>query len=433
MFTTTPQLYTYYQQHPNIITDSRKVVTGQLFFALKGPSFDGNKYAAAALEKGAAYAIIDDATYQTNDRCLLVEDVLTSLQDLARHHRQQLSIPVIGITGSNGKTTTKELITAVLSSTYRTQATKGNLNNHIGVPLTLLSFQPDIEMAVVEMGANHINEIAELCQIALPNYGLLTSIGKAHLEGFGSIEGVIKAKGELFDFISEHKGAAFVNLNDARISNMAFSLPNRSTYGSNVSAKVNGAVAVAEPYLGVNWHLSASNTLLINTQLTGTYNLDNILAAIAIGTHFNIPPEIIKTAIEGYIPANNRSQVMQKDSNTYVLDAYNANPSSMKAALQNFDQLVASQKVVILGDMLELGNYSLAEHQEIVDSLKQMDLQQVVLVGAEFEKTSIPSNFLHFLTSQNVKEWFDKQAFANTHFLIKGSRGIALERILAAS
>ncbi len=432
MFTTIAQLYLLYQKHPSITTDSRKVTKGQLFFALKGPSFDGNKYAAAALEKGAAYSITDDATYQTNDRCLLVEDVLTSLQDLARHHRQQLAVPVIGITGSNGKTTTKELIMAVLSSTYRTQATKGNLNNHIGVPLTLLSFQPDIEMAVVEMGANHINEIADLCQIALPNYGLLTSIGKAHLEGFGSIEGVVKAKGELFDFITEHDGTAFVNLNDARISNMAFSLPNRSTYGSNVSAKVNGEVAVAEPYLGVKWvNAMPEKNLTINTQLTGTYNLDNVLAAIAIGSYFNISPQTIKTAIEAYMPSNNRSQVMQKNSNTYVLDAYNANPSSMKAALQNFEQLVASQKVVILGDMLELGQYSLAEHQEIVNRLAAMKLTQVVLVGEEFEKTNMPSGFLHFKRSQNTKEWFAEQAFTNTHFLIKGSRGIALEKVIA--
>ena len=438
MHTTIEQLYEIYKQHNSVKIDSRKTEAGDLFFALKGPNFDGNKYAESALKKGAENAIIDNPAYQKNEKYLLVENVLETLQDLARHHRKHLPIACIAVTGSNGKTTTKELLTLVLAKKYRTQATIGNYNNHIGVPLTILDILPNTEMAIVEMGANHADEINFLCSVAYPNFGLITNIGKAHLEGFGSIEGVAKAKGELFEFLEGAEGRVFLNLNDERLAAMGYYIHKVATYGTGRWAKTNGKVIGKVPYLTVRWWPRKKKKtdddippIDIKTNLVGIYNLDNVLAAIAVGTHFQVPPEDIKAAIEDYRPTNNRSQTLKLKSNTFILDAYNANPSSMSAALQNFEQIEAAKKVVILGDMLEMGEYSHAEHLAILKQVEKMNLQHIILVGKEFGKVASEiENVLHFENAVLAKAWFEQQDFSDTHFLVKGSRGIALEKVL---
>lgn len=439
MQTTIPQLYEHYLASSGVTTDTRKVQANQLFFALKGANFDGNVYAEKAIEKGAAFAVIDNPDYQKDNRYLLVADGLTALQDLAQYHRKQLKTPILAITGSNGKTTTKELVKAVLATTYRTQATKGNFNNHIGVPLTLLAIRPDTEIAVVEMGANHQHEINQLCGIALPNFGLITCIGKAHLEGFGGIEGVQKGKGELFEYLEAAQGRAFVNLNDSRVSDLAYYMQKVSTYGSSRFAKIHGELVAADPFLKVRWFPqppkkkvpSPAQITGIHTQLIGSYNLDNVLAAIAVGDHFKVPPESIKAAIESYVPTNNRSQIIEQGSTTIILDAYNANPGSMQAALKNLAGMAATRKVVILGDMLELGEYSETEHQKIVDIVEGMGVEKAVFVGSEFKKVvHNKKELLHFDTVQLLKKWFVEQDFSYTCLLIKGSRGIALEKVV---
>lgn len=441
MNTTIEQLYQYYLQHPKVSTDSRKVEAGDLFFGLSGATFDGNQFAAAALAKGASYAVIDNPAYQKDQRYLLVENTLTALQELATHHRKQLNIACIAITGTNGKTTTKELVKAVLSQSYRTYGTAGNFNNHIGVPLTLLSLPQDTEMAVIEMGANHLHEIHELCLIARPNFGLITNIGKAHLEGFGSVDGVMQTKGELFVFLEGVEGRAFVNLNDERVAKIAYFQSKASTYGTNRWATNMVTVESLNPYLKVHWQPKRPSkkaplpeAILIQTQLIGKYNSDNVAAAITVGHHFKVPAEKIKTAIESYVPKNNRSQIVQQNGNTIILDAYNANPSSMWAALDNLEALEASQKGVILGDMLELGEDSLMEHQKIIDRLQQMShLQAIALVGKEFKRalhTQQQPTIQHFPEVSSAKKWYQQQQFSNMHWLIKGSRGIALEKII---
>jgi UDP-N-acetylmuramoyl-tripeptide--D-alanyl-D-alanine ligase len=436
--TTLDQLYARFLECSGISIDSRKVSPDDMFFALKGGNTDGNVFADSALQSGARYVVIDRPEYdKLTGQYLLVPDALTALQDLASHHRKQLRIPVIAITGSNGKTTTKELVSRVLSTTYQTLATKGNLNNHIGVPLTLLAIHPDIQMAVVEMGANRQGDINQLCSIALPNFGLITGIGKAHLEGFGGLEGVIKGKGELFEYLEGAEGRAFVNLNDPNVADMAYYLHKVTTYGSTKRAKVYAESLGCNPLLQIRWHLPKTLSqqldtpfLDINTQLTGTYNTDNILAAIAVGLHFKIDPLDIVNAIASYIPQNNRSQIVEKGSNTLLLDAYNANPTSMEHALLNFEAMPAENKVVIVGDMLEMGEFSALEHQRIVNLLQTMTLKQVVLVGPEFGKVGSESGFLHVNTAQEAKAWFLAQQFEHTHILLKGSRGMALETIL---
>lgn len=423
-------LYSFYKNNSCICTDSRKVKDGDLFFALKGPNFDGNQYAKQALEKGAAYAVIDNPNFQKGERYLLVNDVLTALQELATYHIKQINATRIAITGSNGKTTTKELMSAVLSTTYATQATEGNLNNHIGVPITLLSLNKDTEMAVIEMGANHLNEINFLCNIALPHFGLITNIGKAHLEGFGGVEGIVKGKGELFDFLDASGGHAFLNMNDFRVAKIGYFIQNASTYGNGQWYKTNVKLVNAEPFLKVLWTPQSGNPIAIQTQLIGEYNLDNVTAAIAVGTYFRVSAENIQQAIESYSPVNKRSQLIEKDSNTIVLDAYNANPTSMKVALQNLNKMQGKQKVAILGDMLEMGKDSQKEHKHILKLVSEMNFSHVVLVGSEFLKADKKQQFLHFSTSKEAKVWFDKQNFENTLILLKGSRGIALETIL---
>ncbi len=427
---TTKILYDYFMESNRICTDTRQIKPNDLFFALKGPNFDGNVYASEALKKGAAYVVIDNPDYQKNEKCLLVKDSLKALQELATYHRKQINPTCVAITGSNGKTTTKELVKAVLSKVYKTQATVGNLNNHIGVPLTLLSLEADTKMAVIEMGANHLYEINQLCEIARPDFGLITNIGKAHLEGFGGIKGVAKGKGELFDFLDASGGHSFLNMNDFQVSKIGYFIQKASTYGSGNWYKTDVKLVTANPFLNVAWHRKSGDVVDIQTQLIGEYNLDNVTAAIAVGAFFRVSPDDIREAIEVYKPVNKRSQIIEKESNTIVLDAYNANPTSMEAALKNFSQMKASRKVVILGDMLEVGKASKAEHKKILDLAAKMDLAKVVLVGDEMMKANETHRFLEFKNVKGARVWFDRQKFENTLILLKGSRGIALERIV---
>ncbi len=425
------QLYEQFLKHPILSTDSRQITPGCIFFALKGPNFDGNKYAADALEKGAAYAVVDSMNLPENDRFFVVRDVLTTLQQLAAHHRQQLAIPVLGITGTNGKTTTKELIVSVLQQKYKVSSTQGNLNNHIGVPLTLLSMTSQTEIGVVEMGANHPGEIAALCQIADPDLGIITNIGKAHLEGFGSFEGVIQTKSELYDYLRNKQAACFINQDNELLIRQAQGLEQLS-YGQSEQAQLRGEVQESPYYLTVK-ALFPKGWLYLKSKLIGNYNFENILAAARIGLHFQIDPLAIQKAIECYLPSNNRSQLITQGSNKLIMDAYNANPTSMMAALKNFTAMNHAGKIVILGDMLELGGQSAMEHQKIVDFLQTQELEKVLLVGPEFEKTQ--TNALKAEKFDHVELLTDylyqQKPLANKLILIKGSRGIKLERVLS--
>jgi UDP-N-acetylmuramoyl-tripeptide--D-alanyl-D-alanine ligase len=416
------ELYEIYKQYPSIQTDTRKLKKGDIFFALRGPNFNANAFAAAALENGAAYAVIDDSDYNTHAQMILVNDALTTLQELALYHRNQFNIPFLGITGSNGKTTTKELIHAVLSTTYKTYTTEGNLNNHIGVPLTILKVKTDAEMAVIEMGANHRGEIASYCQYARPTHGLITNVGKAHLEGFGGYEGVKKGKGELYDFIRATDGAAFVMWDYDYLREMSTGIKNIVKYGT-ADAGTQGKIIESEPFLSVE-----INNTRINTQLVGAYNFPNVMAAAAIGSYFKIPLEKIKSALESYSPSNSRSQLIEKGSNRIILDAYNANPSSMRAAIENFEKIHASNKILILGAMAELGDESIYEHEQIVKLLDKFSWNEVVLVGGDFLK--IKSNYKTFDNSLTAKEWYKTQKFENAYLLVKGSRSMQMERVL---
>lgn len=428
---TTAQLYEYFLKHPNITTDSRNVPEDSLFFALKGERFDGNKYASGALEKGAAYAVIDNADYQEDARYLLVEDVLTSLQHLATHHRRQFSIPVIGITGSNGKTTTKELISSVLSSHYPTHFTAGNFNNHIGVPLTLLRMQKETEIAVIEMGANHVGEIAVLSAIAEPTHGLITNIGKAHIGEFGGVEGIKKGKSELYKFLRETKGWIFLNEDERFLMELAEDgkiLAYGSTKELSRAQAFHTQLHSSQPFVQCSFLSEEGKPIRVQSNLVGEYNFRNICTALAIGRYFKVPDLKIKDAIETYVPSNNRSQIIERDSNTYLLDAYNANPTSMRNALEYFAIVEANKSVAILGDMLELGEYSLKEHQAIIQLAHNLGIDEIILVGTEF--SAAKSNLPHFEDVDALKAWFATQNYMNTHFLIKGSRAIRLERIL---
>jgi UDP-N-acetylmuramoyl-tripeptide--D-alanyl-D-alanine ligase len=420
------ELYKIYQQHPSIQTDTRKIQAGDIFFALKGPNFNGNNFAAQALEKNAAHVIIDEPQPVKSDKIILVNDVLDTLQQLAKHHRQQLNIPLIAITGSNGKTTTKELIHAVLSSACKTYTTEGNLNNHIGIPVTMLRVKKDAEIAVIEMGANHQKEIAGYCQYVLPTHGIITNAGKAHLEGFGGIAGVRKGKGELFDFLRENNGTAFVMWDYEYLREMSKGIKTIITYGTS-NADVTGVVLKSEPFLQIQMAegFSIKN---ISTQLVGDYNLPNVLAAITVGKYFNVPVEKIKSAIENYIPSNSRSQLIEKDFNKIILDAYNANPSSMKAAIENFSRLPDTNKILILGAMAELGDESLQEHKNIIELIKKYSWKNVLLVGGDFLKTDHP--YLSFENSIQAKQWLQKQKIHDASFLIKGSRSMQMEKVI---
>ncbi|MGF6845908.1 UDP-N-acetylmuramoyl-tripeptide--D-alanyl-D-alanine ligase [Chitinophaga sp. W3I9] len=422
------QLYSIYEQHRSVQTDTRKLKANDIFFALKGGNFNGNEFAARALEMGAAFAVVDEAAYFTiPDKMMLVDDALTALQQLALHHRKQLNIPFLAITGTNGKTTTKELINAALSAGLKTYATVGNLNNHIGVPLTILSILPGVEIAVVEMGANHQREIAGYCEIALPTHGIITNIGKAHLEGFGSEEGVKKAKGELYDFLRANNGTVFVCNDYGYLLEMAHGIPEIITYGSSEADYVGEAIADSA-FLAVEVR-GSSQVGFIQTQLTGAYNFPNVMAAVAVASHFNVPESAIAPAIAHYTPSNNRSQVIKKGSNTIIMDAYNANPSSMRAAIENFAGIQADKKVLLLGAMMELGTDSVKEHQDLVNLLERTHWEAVVLVGGDFKKVTHPYIFLENATEAG--KWLQQQQYQDTHILIKGSRSTGMEKVLA--
>lgn len=424
---TIQSLYDIFLQHPSIQTDTRKLQPGDLFFALKGPNFNGNFFAAKALQMGAAYAITDEPVRSKDERIIATNDVLTTLQQLAKYHRDQFNIPFLAVTGSNGKTTTKELIHAVLSQRYKTYTTEGNFNNHIGIPLTLLRVKKDAEMAVIEMGANHQKEIEGYCIYTQPTHGIITNCGKAHLEGFGGEEGVRKSKGELFDFIRANNGTVFAFDDYSYLHDMSKGISNSVWYGIN-KGNITGHVLKTEPFLEV----AITNDVALNniqTQLVGDYNLPNVLCAVAVAKHFNVPHKKIKSAIENYTPSNSRSQLIEKGSNKIILDAYNANPSSMKVAIENFAGIHAATKVLLLGGMMELGEESIAEHKALIDLISQFNWQAVVLVGGDFKNVKHP--YVYFDTAAEASAWLQQQRFENAFLLIKGSRSMAMEKVLS--
>ncbi|MCW3128454.1 MAG: UDP-N-acetylmuramoylalanyl-D-glutamyl-2,6-diaminopimelate-D-alanyl-D-alanine ligase [Bacteroidetes bacterium] len=430
---TIAELHKVYLSSTGVTTDTRNIQPGSIFFALKGDKFNANLFANDAIDSGAAYAVVDeviDNSDKHQNKLILVKDVLTTLQELAGYHRRQLECPVLAITGSNGKTTTKELIGAVLSKKYKTVATKGNLNNHIGVPLTILSTPLDAEFLIVEMGANHQLEIAGYCVYADPDYGLITNIGKAHLEGFGGEEGVIKGKTELYTHIGRKGGKLFVSSGSKILSDRALiyvSSDRIVNYGSKAGDFCSGLPLQSGEFLSIR----ISDDVVIPTNLVGQYNFDNVMAAICIGRYFDVSMTDIRHAIEEYVPSNNRSQKVTRGTNTILLDAYNANPSSMVEALKNFDQLDAENKITILGEMMELGEYSEIEHLKIIDIVEGMDLAQRVFVGDGFHMLKGKENVLYFENTELLKAWYQSQHFEHMTQLIKGSRKNGLERILA--
>ncbi|XMO85143.1 UDP-N-acetylmuramoyl-tripeptide--D-alanyl-D-alanine ligase [Algibacter sp. AS12] len=418
-------LHTLFLECNAICTDTRKIKSNDLFFALKGDNFNGNSYADAAIKSGAKFAVIDEEQYNTSSKTILVEDVLKTLQELAAFHRNYLKTPIVALTGSNGKTTTKELINAVLSKKYNTTATIGNLNNHIGVPLTLLSMTKDTQIGIVEMGANHLKEIEFLCGIAHPDYGYITNFGKAHLEGFGGIQGVIEGKSEMYNYLTTNKKTIFVNLSDA-IQKKKTKNTNRYTFGNKTeNTDVSISFIEAQPFVKCLY-----NTLEIKSQLIGDYNFNNIAAAITIGHFFKVEDLDLKDAIENYIPSNNRSQIINQGSNKIILDAYNANPTSMQAALLNFEKQ-DGKKIAILGDMFELGNSAIEEHQTIANLAQSLDIDQILFIGENFNRAKTnTTKTIQFQSFNTFTEAFNIKSIEDSTILIKGSRGMALERTL---
>jgi UDP-N-acetylmuramoyl-tripeptide--D-alanyl-D-alanine ligase len=417
------ELYQIYLAHPSVQTDSRNIKKGDLFFALKGPNFNGNLFAQKAIETGAYCVIVDEPISFKHSNIFIVTDVLQTLQQLALHHRQQLNIPFIAITGSNGKTTTKELVHVVLSTKYKTSTTVGNLNNHIGIPLTILKVKTTDEIAVIEMGANHQKEIENYCTYTLPTHGLITNCGKAHLEGFGGEEGVKKGKGELFDYLAAHNGVAFVMWDYDYLQTMSSKILHIKKYGT-LQADVIGTLSTKDQFLSV----LINDEVEINTQLVGDYNLPNVLAAVCIGQYFGVTNHNIKNAIEQYTPSNSRSQLITKGSNTIILDAYNANPSSMKLAIENLAKMDGENKILLLGSMMELGEESEAEHKNIIEIINQYKWKQVVLVGQNFN--TLHHHFIHLNNAAEAKNWFENEKITNSTILIKGSRSMQMEKIL---
>jgi UDP-N-acetylmuramoyl-tripeptide--D-alanyl-D-alanine ligase len=429
----TEQLYELFLQHPVISTDTRKIAKDSLFFALKGDKFDANSFAKQAIEAGAAYAITDDAQYRVSEQYILVDEVLTMLQDLARYHRKQLQIPVIGLTGTNGKTTTKELIKAVLSQHFNTYATEGNLNNHIGVPLSILSITAEHEMAVIEMGANHQKEIEMLSTISQPTHGLITNVGKAHLEGFGGTEGVKIAKGELYDYLQAHNGIIFINTDSPILAEMKAKrdLQNTIGYGTQKADNlITGKVTKNAPYVSLEWSAANGVSYEVDSHLTGAYNLDNMLAAICIGTYFKMSDAEINAGLSGYQPTNNRSQITQTANNTLICDYYNANPSSMAVAIDNISTMDAKDKVLVLGDMFELGDESAAEHEAIIQKAIAAPVNQRIFIGKAFFdlKQGFSADF--YETTDDAIKALKEKPVKHSTVLIKGSRGMALERLV---
>lgn len=424
-------LYEIFLKYPRVFTDSRLADGGGIFFALKGDNFDGNDFIENALNDGANFAVCDRKTYPKTERVIVVDDVLTALQQLANYHRRQLKIPVLAVTGTNGKTTTKELITHVLSTKYNVLATQGNLNNHIGVPLTLLKISSEHEIAIIEMGANHPGEIELLCNIAEPAYGIITNVGRAHLEGFGSFEGVKKTKGELYQYILKSKGkGVFINTgNQDLIEMVPLDIEQFSYSQSGTDSQLTGEIANHEVYL-VCKALFPKGWLYFKTHLTGDYNLENVLAACRIGLQFGIDPILIQQGIEGYVPSNNRSQVVKIGSSLVIADCYNANPSSMDASIRNFMKIERSDKIMILGDMLELGDDSIFEHQKIVDLTVEAGIKKVYWVGDNFFQSHLPFNAFKFRNVDELIKNMDVNSFSGKFVLIKGSRGIKLEKVL---
>lgn len=417
-------LYKLYLESSGVSTDTRKINEGSIFFALKGDNFNANEFAEQALQKGAKIAVIDEEEYDQNEQYVLVKDVLKTLQHLARFHRKQLGIPIIALTGSNGKTTTKELINAALSKKYKTSATFGNLNNHIGVPLTLLTMTSETEVGIVEMGANHQREIAFLCEIALPDYGYITNFGKAHLEGFGSVEGVIKGKSELYDSLKARQKTLFLNLDDP-IQRKQLSYPKVFSFGKDDNADVKVEYRQKDSYACI-----AIEGKEINSKMTGSYNATNMAAAHTIATYFKVDSEKVREALENYIPGNNRSQVILKDSVHIILDAYNANPTSMEAAIENLERLKGRPKAVILGDMFEMGGAAKEEHQKLVERLEKAHIDKVFLIGGNLYETTSGEEIRKFRTFEDFAAAFQPDDLTDMVVLIKGSRGMALERVL---
>ncbi|MDO4726134.1 MAG: UDP-N-acetylmuramoyl-tripeptide--D-alanyl-D-alanine ligase [Porphyromonadaceae bacterium] len=424
------QLYEVFKQYPKITIDSRCCPPNSIFFALRGENVDGNDYAEKALNNGAEYAVVDRVDVAQNDRYIVVDDVLTAMQRLAAHHRSQMKAKIIAITGTNGKTTTKELVATVLAKKYNVLYTDKNHNNHIGVPITLLRLTEDDEFGVIEIGANHKGEIAELCKMVQPDYGLITNFGRAHLEGFGSLEGVIEAKTELFEYLKENRGRVFININNNNIVEHSKGIGNISYAINNDKADVSGYITEQNPCVTFSWSSPRFFvvTQKVQTNLVGTYNADNLLAAIVMGLFFEIEPESINEAIKEYIPENHRSQYLKTDNNDLVIDAYNANPSSMEAALRNFANLKYPHKTVILGDMLEMGAFSDDDHRETVDLISALKFDKVFLIGDNFSK--IESSYVTFRNVEEFITYIKDNPLINTAILLKGSNGIGLEQAI---
>jgi UDP-N-acetylmuramoyl-tripeptide--D-alanyl-D-alanine ligase len=419
-------IHNHFLKCKSISIDTRKIETDSFFVAIKGENYDANTFAKEALEKGASFVIIDNSDYFIDERTIVVKDSLEALQELAQYHRSYLNIPIIALTGSNGKTTTKELIQVVLSKKYKTKATLGNLNNHIGVPLTLLSFDENTEIGIVEMGANHQKEIEFLCEIAQPDYGYITNFGKAHLEGFGGVEGVIKGKCELYNYLLKHNKTVFINLEDSIQVEKAIGIKSYNFGVNQPNADVVITNVTANPFVEITF----SNCKIVS-HLIGLYNSNNINAAITIGTYFQVPISDIKAAIEDFVPENNRSQLLNINSNEIILDAYNANPSSMAVAIENFIQLKKTNKIAVLGDMFELGEESSSEHKAIISLLLNESSITTFFIGKDFYLNKIERENCYFFENFEVfSEAFAEIKFINCMILIKGSRGMALERTL---
>ena len=417
-------IYQIFLNSNKVCTDSRKIKDNDLFFSLKGPNFNGNKFAEIALENGANYAIVDEKEYVVNNNYILVDNCLEILQKLANHHRNKSKAKILAITGSNGKTTSKELISSVLRLQFKTIATTGNLNNHIGVPLTLLSIKPETEIAILEMGANHLKEIELLCSIADPDYGYITNFGKAHLEGFINLKGVIKGKSELYAYLMKESRLIFINSNDNKQLEITKDYSNKFTFG-NANSNVNYSVNTINPQITISLE-----DVTIKSNLFGKYNIENLAAAICIGKYFNMSNTLIKEGVETYTPKNNRSQIIQKGSNKIFLDAYNANPTSMQLALLNFNDISEKNKIVFIGDMYELGENSHEMHQDIVSAIEEMNFDQTYLLGDLFNKTKFSSKIKAFATLEDLHNNVNLEEISNSTILIKGSRGMQLEKIL---
>jgi len=419
------KLFELFQHCKGVAIDTRNISGGEMFFGLKGTKVNGNEFAQKALDCGAICCVVDDENYVVDHHCFLVEDSLVALQQLAKRYRSTFQFPVLAITGSNGKTTSKELITKVLSTKYVISATKGNLNNHIGVPLTLLSIKKDCEFAIIEMGANHQKEIEFYCSIADPDFALITNIGKAHLEGFGGIEGVLKAKSELYQYVKQKEGVLFANSGQHLLNEVIGKYDKVINYGFKPDDYLTGKLLFIDEFAAVE----IDDEIVIHSKLVGNYNAENIIAAACVGKYFDVGYSEIQTAIVNYIPENNRSELKEINGNYFILDAYNANPSSMKAALENFHHLKTEKKIVMIGDMLELGEFAESEHKDILQIALGYNFTTIVTIGPEFLKYKEP-NIIQFVNSYEAKEWFNEQHFKGATILLKGSRGMQLEKVV---